>query len=260
MKILFLGDVVGRKGRNAVKEFLPEFKERNRVDIVVVNGENSAGGYGINDKIISDFFKWGVDVITSGNHIFDQKKYLYLLEEEKRLLRPINYPDTVKGKGFYLLEKDNVKVLIVSAQGRVFMDNIDCPFQKLSEFVEKYSKITKNIFIDFHAEATAEKQALGFFLDGKVTAIVGTHTHVQTSDERLLPKGTAFLTDLGMCGSFNSVIGMDIEKAVKRLIDGIGYRLEPEKENVWVNGALIEFDESIGVAGKITRINQKIFE
>lgn len=260
MKILFLGDVVGRKGRNAVREFLPNFREENQIDITIVNGENSAGGYGINDKIMTEFFELGIDVITSGNHIFDQKKYLYLLEDEPRLLRPINYPDTVKGKGFYLLEKKGVKILLVSAQGRVFMDNIDCPFRKLQELITAHIGITKNIFIDFHAEATAEKQALGFFLDGKATAIVGTHTHVQTSDERLLPNGTAYMTDLGMCGSFNSVIGMDIEKAVKRLIDGISYKLEPEKGNVWINGAMIDFDENTGLARKIERISRKIFE
>jgi metallophosphoesterase (TIGR00282 family) len=201
MKVLFIGDIVGKSGRTAVKAFLPKFIERYKIDFVLANGENAAGGFGITEKVAAEIFSLGVHILTSGNHIWDKKEAIPYLYKESRILRPINYPPGVPGYGSFIhTTQDGVKVAVLNVSGRVFMSNMDCPFRASEEEIKKIKELTNIIIVDFHAEATSEKMAYGYFLDGKVSAVIGTHTHVQTADEKILPGGTAYITDVGMTG------------------------------------------------------------
>src|ERR1700730_5150742 len=227
MRILFIGDIVGRPGRQLVRTGLSAVVSRHEIDCVIANGENSAAGFGITREIGDELLEMGVDVLTSGNHIWDKKEALDYIGIEPRLLRPANYPAGVPGNGSYVARAKNGRsVGVINVMGRVFMLNIDDPFTVVLREIEALRQRTRVIFVDFHAEATSEKIAMGWHLDGKVTALVGTHTHVQTADERILPKGTAYLTDVGMTGPHDSVIGVEIELALGRFLNALPTRFE----------------------------------
>lgn len=258
MKVLFIGDIVGQPGRQAIRELVPEIVKKHGVDLVIANAENSAGGSGITTSIAHELSENGVDVITSGDHIWKRKEAAELLEEEKNVLRPLNYPKEAPGNGSTVVElPGGVKVAVMNLVGRVFMQAVECPFKRSMEEVNNLRKITKNIFVDIHAEATSEKIALGWYLDGLVTALMGTHTHVQTADEKILPKGTAYITDVGMTGPFDSVIGRKKEQILTRFITQMPTRFEMAEDDVWLNGVIVDFDEKVGVASSIKRIQQK---
>lgn len=252
MRLLFLGDVVGRSGRKAVVEALPRLRERYALDFVIVNGENSAGGFGITEAITEDLLDAGADVVTLGNHAFDQKDTLVYIGRQERLLRPVNFPPGTPGRGAGLFRaKNGMDVLVMNAMGRVFMTELDCPFRAIDREITACGLKTgaDAIFIDFHAEATSEKQALGYFLDGRVSAVVGTHTHAPTADERVLPAGTAFMSDAGMCGDYNSVLGMDTDEPVHRFLTRLPReRFEPALGPATVSGFAVEIDDKTGLA------------
>ncbi|HVU28157.1 MAG TPA: TIGR00282 family metallophosphoesterase [Verrucomicrobiae bacterium] len=255
MKILFIGDIVGEPGRKAVKTLLPKLREQHALDFVIANGENSAGGSGITPKTAAEIFLSGVDAITSGDHLWDQKEVLELLADEKRFLRPLNYPPDVPGRGTGIFEIGKLKIAIVNAQGRTFMQPpLDNPFLIAADEVKKLREQTKIIFVDFHAEATSEKIAFARFLDGQVSAVVGTHTHVQTADEQIFPGGTAYLSDAGFTGPHESVLGREIEPVIKKFLTAMPQRFEVAKNNVILHGAVIEIDEVSGKAIQIQRV------
>jgi len=256
MKLLFIGDVVGRPGRELLRRGLRQLVEHHAPDLVIANVENSAAGFGITRDIGDTFLEWGVDVMTSGNHVFDKKEALDYIATERRMLRPANYPPGVPGRGGYLAQTgDGRAVGVVNVMGRVFMTPIDDPFQVVLREIEALRGRTKIILVDFHAEATSEKVAMGWHLDGKVTLVVGTHTHVQTADERILPKGTAYLTDAGMTGPHDSIIGMETDPSLARFLTSMPSRFEPASGNPRLNGVVVEADEKTGRALAITRIS-----
>ena len=258
MKVLIIGDVMGKPGRDAMKEFLD--KKKNDYDFVIVNGENAAAGFGITPKIADEFFELGVDVITSGNHIWDKKELYPYLDENRNILRPLNYPKGVPGFGYTIKENGKgEKIAVINIQGRVFMPEVDSPFQRIEEAIEEIKKETKNIIVDFHAEATSEKLAMGWYLDGRVSAVYGTHTHVQTADERILEKGTGFINDVGMTGSHDSIIGMTIETVLPKFLTSLPQRFEVATGNVKVNGIELHIDKE-GSCKEINRINVSIEE
>lgn len=255
MRILFAGDVVGRVGRHILKEGLTKLRQEQDFDFVVANVENAAAGFGVTPEIADQFFEMGVDVLTSGNHIWDKKEILPYLDREPRLLRPINYPPSCPGTGRYLARTSSgTAVAVLNIQGRVFMPAIDCPFQAVEREIPRAAKEARVILVDMHAEATSEKMAMGWFLDGKVSAVVGTHTHIPTADERVLPGGTAYITDLGMCGPFDSVIGIEREASISRLVKGIPAKFETAKKDPWLNAVVLDVDESNGKARSIERV------
>lgn len=248
LRILFFGDIIGRPGRRVFRKFLPRLKKKYAPDMIVANGENAAGGIGITEKIGQELFTY-VDVITSGNHIWDKKEALDYLNRERYLLRPANYPEDNPGKGACVwTENEGIKVGVISLQGRVFMEPIDCPFRAADREVEALRKITPVILVDIHAEATSEKQALGWYLDGRVSAVLGTHTHVPTADMRLLPKGTAYMTDVGMVGGYDSVIGIRKEQALTRFLSSRPQRFEPSRERGVCSTVCITVDPRTGKA------------
>ncbi len=253
VKLIFLGDVVGASGRLALQTFLPELKQKYDPDFVVVNGENAAGGYGLTERVAEEILNLGVDLITSGNHIWKKEFIPYLIKTD-RVLRPANYGPGAPGRGFGIVKKGEKKLGIINLEGRIFMRPLENPFLVGKELAEKIKEETPFILVDFHAEATSEKIALGYYLDGLVSAVLGTHTHVQTSDETILPKGTGYITDAGMCGSVHSVIGMKIDQALDLYITMVGRRLEVETSPpIKVEGVYLEFDED-GKTKHIERI------
>ncbi|HEV7868962.1 MAG TPA: TIGR00282 family metallophosphoesterase [Chthoniobacteraceae bacterium] len=255
LKLLFLGDIVGEPGRRAVIDLVPWFKENRGVDFVVVNGENAANGRGITPKIAIDLLRAGVAVITSGDHIWDQRDIVPFIEIEPRLLRPINYPPGTPGGGSIVLETSKGKIAVINVQGRTFMNPpLENPFLAVQAEVTRLRAETPVIFVDAHAETTSEKIALGRFLDGQVSAVCGTHTHTQTADEQIFPGGTAFLCDAGMCGPTESVLGREIEPILQRFLTGRPVMFPVARGAVKVNGALIEIDEQTGRALRIERI------
>ena len=257
VKLLFIGDIVGRAGRKALTDCLDGLIDRHYVDLVVANGENAASGYGLTASVLQEIFRAGVDVVTSGNHIWDKKEVLPLLEREPRLLRPANYPPGLAGKGAGVFETAaGIKVGVVNLEGRVFMKNLDCPFRAAESLVEDLVSETPIVFVDFHAEATSEKQAMGHFLAGKVSAVVGTHTHVQTADERILERHTGYLTDVGMTGSQDSIIGNQKEPALDRFLTQLPVRLEVAKKNPVLCAVLLTIDEETGCCLAIERIQE----
>lgn len=254
-RILFLGDIVGEPGRKAVITLLPLLREELKVDFAIVNGENSAAGRGITPKIAISLMRAKADVITTGDHIWDQKEIVPFLYDEPRLLRPINYPAGAPGNGSLILQTKRCKVGIINLQGRTFMrDALENPFPTVTKAVEEMRKETPVIFVDFHAEATSEKVAMGWHLDGLVSAVVGTHTHVPTADERVLPKGTAFQSDAGMCGPVDSIIGSQIEPVLEKFHTQLPTKFGVGRGPVRVNGALITLDPTTGKAVSIERI------
>lgn len=252
MRFLFLGDVVGRTGRKAVLEALPRLRKTYDLDFVVVNGENAAAGFGITEAITEELLDAGADCITLGNHAFDQKDTLVFIERQPKLIRPLNYPKATPGRGAGLYRARNgADVLVINALGRIFMTELDCPFRAIDNEITacKLKHGCDAIFIDFHAEATSEKQALGHFLDGRVSGLSGTHTHVPTSDLRILKNGTAYMSDVGMCGSYDSVIGMDSDEPLHRFLTRIPRgRFEPAEGPATVCGMAIEIDDRTGLA------------
>jgi metallophosphoesterase (TIGR00282 family) len=257
LTILFLGDIVGEPGRNAVITRLPELKERHALDFIIVNGENAAGGRGITGRITIDLLRAGVSVITTGDHIWDQKEILAFIDTEPRLLRPLNYPDGAPGSGSIILETTKGKIGVINVQARTFMQPIlENPFRSVHAAVTKMRNETANIIVDVHGETTSEKIALGRFLDGKVSAVIGTHTHVQTADEQIFPGGTAFLCDAGMCGPVNSILGRAINPIMNRFISNLPASFPVAGGEVRLHGALIEINETTGRAMRITRVDE----
>ena len=264
VKLLFIGDIVGQPGRRAVRDLLPKLREQQAIDFVVANGENSAGGSGITPKTAEEIFAAGVDVITSGDHLWDQKDVMELLENEKRFLRPLNYPAGTPGRGSGVFTVPSAKfgvlrsvtVGVLNLQGRTFMPALENPFVVGLDEVKKLLEQTKVVFVDFHAEATSEKIAFARMLDGQVSAVVGTHTHVQTADEQVFPGGTAYLTDAGFTGPHESVIGREIAPVVQRFLTNMPQRFEVAKERVMLNGAVVEIDETTGKAMAIQRVTE----
>ena len=264
MKLLFIGDIVGEPGRRAVKQLVPQLRQRHRVDAVIANGENSAGGSGITPKTAEEIFSAGVDIITSGDHLWDQKEVIGLLENEKRFLRPLNYPPGTPGQGSVILEIRNpkseipspVSIAVLNLQGRTFMPVLENPFLLVAEEVKRLRERTKIIFVDFHAEATSEKIAFARMLDGLVSAVVGTHTHVQTADEQIFPGGTAYLTDAGFTGPHESVLGREIEPVIKRFLTSQPQRFEVAKGRVLLQGVVISVDEETGRSIEIRRVSE----
>lgn len=264
VKLLFIGDIVGSPGRRAVKELVPKLRELHRLDFVIANGENSAGGSGITVKTAAEIFSAGVDAITSGDHLWDQKEVLELLRNEKRFIRPLNYPAGTPGQGSAIFEipaADGgaaIRIAVMNVQGRTFMADLENPFQAAQTEVARLREQTGIIFVDVHAEATSEKIALARMLDGQVSAVVGTHTHVQTADERIFPGGTAYLTDAGFTGPHESVLGREIQPVIQRFITLMPQRFEVAKERIFLNGVLIEIENATGKAKKIERVMQPL--
>lgn len=258
MRFLFLGDVVGRSGREAVTELLPSLRRRWALDFVVINGENAAGGFGITEKICEELIDAGADAVTLGNHAFDQKDTLVFIERQERLVRPLNFPKGTPGRGVAMLKARNgADVLVINAMGRVFMGDLDCPFRAIDAELTAcgLGHGADAIFIDFHAEATSEKQALGHFVDGRVSVIAGTHTHTPTADERILSGGTAYMSDVGMCGNYNSVLGMDTEEPINRFITKIPRgRFEPMLGKATLSGLAVEIDDATGRAVRLKAV------
>jgi len=256
VKLLFIGDIIGKPGREALSRELHRIVDRHRVDLVIANGENAAGGFGLTAETAQDLFKCGVQMLTSGNHIWDKKDALEYIKREERIVRPANYPEGTPGRGTTVVKTPGgVKIGILNLEGRVFMNNLDCPFRCADREIARLKEETPIVFVDFHAEATSEKVSLGWYLDGRVCAVIGTHTHVQTADERILPAGTAYLTDAGMTGSFDSVIGVRKEDAVQKFLTQRPSKFEVAKKDIRINGVVIEVDEKSGLALSIERIN-----
>lgn len=255
MKILFIGDIIGKPGRQVVKSLLPNLVTMYKIDMVVANGENSAGGFGITEKTASEIFSYGVHIITTGNHVWDKKDAVPYIAKESRILRPLNYPVGVVGAGsitITLPTKETVAVLNVS--GRVFMNTLECPFRTAKAEVERLRKQTNIILIDFHAEATSEKNAFGYYMDGLVSAVIGTHTHVQTADEKVLPKGTAYITDAGMTGPYLSIIGIEKDQIIDKFLTHTPRKYDVAGGKTLLSGVIIEIDEKSGKAAAIQRI------
>ena len=261
LTILFLGDIVGEPGRSAVIAHLPRLKELHAVDFIIVNGENAAGGRGITPKITIDLLRAGVSVITTGDHIWDQKEITAFIDTEPRLLRPVNYPEGAPGSGSIVLETAKGPVGVIDVQGRTFMQPIlENPFHALEIAVEQMRRQTSTIFVDAHAETTSEKIAIGRFLDGKVSAVIGTHTHVQTADEQIFPGGTAFLCDAGMCGPAASILGRTIDPIVNRFVSNLPALFPVARGDVRLCGVVVSIDETTGRAVQITRVNELVPE
>ena len=255
MRLLFLGDIVGRTGRNAILGALPGIREHYNLDFVIINGENAAGGFGITESILNDLIDAGADCVTLGNHAFDQKDTLVFIERHDRLIRPLNFPKGTPGRGAVMLKARNGSdVLVINAMGRVYMTELDCPFRAVDNEITacKLKQGADVIIVDFHAEATSEKQSFGYFVDGRVTGVIGTHTHTPTSDHRILPNGTAFMSDAGMCGDYNSVLGMDAEEPLSRFLTKIPRtRYEPAMGEATLCGLAIDIDDATGLARRV---------
>ncbi|NDV20084.1 TIGR00282 family metallophosphoesterase [Pseudodesulfovibrio sp. JC047] len=258
MRILFLGDIVGIPGRTALKKSLGSIKEKQSIDLIFVNGENASGGYGLKAKHAKDFFKSGVDGITGGNHIWKYKDLYSMLDSDTRIVRPLNYADHLPGTGLRIFEKKGFPpVAVFNVMGRTFMPPIDCPFAAMETALDALPADIPIQLVDFHAEATGEKIAMGYFLDGKVSAVLGTHTHVQTNDAKVLPGGTAYLTDLGMCGAVDSCLGMKPEIILDRYLTGLPRKLEAASGPGILQGAIFDLDETTGNAVSITTFKHK---
>ncbi|MEO0074047.1 MAG: TIGR00282 family metallophosphoesterase [candidate division WOR-3 bacterium] len=257
-RIVLLGDVCGRPGRLAIQQRLPDLRRQIAADFVIVNCENAAAGYGITSRLAAELLDSGADCLTTGDHAFDRREGWPLFDAEVRVLRPLNYPPGAPGRGSAVYDTQGFRVGVVNLQGRVFMKALDCPFRRVTPVVEEICRQTRIMIVDFHAEATAEKQSMGWFLDGRVSAVIGTHTHVQTADERILPGGTAYITDAGMCGSFDSVLGVRKEQSLRRLIEGLPAKLDAGTGDVRLNGVLVEIDEVSGRSVSIQRISEPV--
>lgn len=260
MRVLCIGDIVGKPGREAVNQLLKPLKEELAIDFVVINAENSAGGSGLTSRIAKQLTRAGADIITLGDHVWDQKELQAYLDEADNVIRPANFPDGAPGKGWCVAQSSNgQKVGVINLLGRVFMRySVECPFQKLKQIVHEVKKITPIIIVDMHAETTSEKVALGHFIDGEISFLFGTHTHIQTADEKILAKGTAYITDLGMTGPYDSVIGQEKNHIIKRFLTSMPTKFQVATENILLNGAVVNIDESTGKATAIERLQKKL--
>ena len=254
MKILIAGDVVGRSGRRAFDRYTRELKQSRGIDLVIVNGENSAGGKGISRKSLDELYRGGADIVTSGNHIWDNREVYGFIDEEPYLVRPANYPEGAPGKGWCIYPFRSANVAVINLSGRAFMPEMDCPFQKIEDILSEIGDRVDIFILDFHGETTSEKMAMGFYLDGRVQAVVGTHTHVQTADERILPQGTAYITDLGMCGPWNSVLGVKPEIIIRKFTTCMPVRFELAEGPAVYSALLVEIDNASRKAVKVERI------
>jgi metallophosphoesterase (TIGR00282 family) len=256
LKVLFIGDIIGEPGRKMVRAQIRGLRETHHPDLVIANGENSAGGFGITSEIADELFFLGIDVLTSGNHVWDKKEIEPYLAKQDRLIRPANYPAGNAGTGSVVISTEKAgKAAVLNLEGRVFMTNLEDPFRVAEREIERLKKETPVVIIDFHAEATSEKIALAWHLDGKASAVIGTHTHVQTADERVLPNGTAFITDAGMTGPTDSVIGVKKEQAIARFLYQTPHRFEIPKGPVHLSAVLVDIEEKTGKATRIERIH-----
>jgi 2',3'-cyclic-nucleotide 2'-phosphodiesterase len=259
MKILFIGDIVGSPGREAIRTLVAPLKQELGIDFVIANAENASGGSGITAKVAAELFASEVDVLTSGDHIWKKPEIFELINQEERILRPLNFPSGAPGRGAKVFKgRNGIKVGVININGRVFMEALECPFRAALKAAEELAGETKIIIVDIHAEATSEKIALGWYLDGKVSAIFGTHTHIQTADEKILPQGTAYITDVGMTGPYDSVIGRRVEDVLTRFLSSIPVRFQVAETNIQLHGALVDIDEATGKARSILRIQKKI--
>ncbi|MFC1512303.1 TIGR00282 family metallophosphoesterase [Candidatus Latescibacterota bacterium] len=260
MKVLFVGDIFGRPGKQVASHFIPKFRRERNIDCCIANGENAAGGFGLTETTAHKMFSYGVDIITSGNHIWDRKEVETILEASDRILRPANYPPGVPGNGFTVIERGGYPIGVINLMGRIFLPPIDCPFRAADEVIAQIREMTSIILIDFHAEGTSEKIALGWYLDGRVSAVIGTHTHVMTADERILPNGTAYISDVGMTGPHDSVIGVRIDQSITRIMTHMPVKFSPAEENLKFNAVMVDIDEESGRARSIERIIESYHE
>ena len=259
MKILFIGDIVGKPGRRAVSDLLPNLISEHGIDLVIANCENAAAGFGVTREVVEELFNSSVDVLTSGNHIWDKREVLEFISDYETLLRPANYPAKVPGKGSLLMPTAAGEYVgVLNLAGRIFMQPIDCPFKTAKSKIVELREKTKIIIVDIHAEATSEKKALGWYLDGEVSAVLGTHTHVQTADDEILPQGTAYISDVGMTGPFDSVIGIIKETIIERFLTGIPNKFDVAKGDVRLQAVLLDVDTQTGKANSIERISVKL--
>lgn len=260
LHVAVIGDIIGEPGRKALFLSLSGLIQEKNIDFVIANGENAAGGFGITGNIAGKLYSYGVDCITTGNHVWRNKEVFKIIDGNSRLLRPVNYPDGTPGRGWSVIEKNGVKLAVMSLLGRIYMEAVENPFKIANKEISRIQKITKNIIVDFHGEATSEKVAMGWHLNGRVSAVVGTHTHVQTADERILPEGTAYITDIGMTGPFNSVIGMRKENALRKFTTLLPSKFTVAENDIRLNAVLIAIDGATGKAQTIERINTKVLE
>jgi len=254
MRVLFIGDIVGSGGRGTLQTYLPRLKRKYQPTFTIVNGENAAGGRGITEKIAKSFFELGAGAITMGNHTWDNKEIFEFIDNENKLIRPANFPPGTPGVGYTFIRSNQHELAVINLMGRTFLPATDCPFRTVDQLLDKIRQRTPYIFVDFHAEATSEKQAMGWFLDGRVTAVVGTHTHVQTGDPRILPKGTAYITDVGMVGPYDSILGMETEAVLKKFLTQLPVRFEVAEGRMQLNGVIIDINPVSGKAVNIKTI------
>lgn len=255
MRVLFIGDIVGSPGRKAAKEMISKLKKEEEIDFCIANGENAAGGSGITYVIAQELYSSGVDGITMGNHTWSKNEILNFIESDNKLARPANYPQDLPGKGYAILNGKNGKLAIMNLLGRIYMDNIDCPFKAADRELEHIKKEVKAVVVDFHAEATSEKTAMAWYLDGRVSCVLGTHTHVQTADERIFPFGTAYITDVGMTGPCDGVIGVNKDIIIKKFLTSMPQRFEVAKGRVIFNAVMLDIEEKNGKTTNIRRIS-----
>lgn len=259
LSILFIGDIIGKLGRKICRQVLPELKQQLSPDLILANGENSAHGYGITEKVYNELLEMGIEAITMGNHVWDKKELVKNIDKLPLLVRPANYPPGVPGKDHLIIEKSGIRIGVINLSGRTFMQSLDCPFRAVEKLIPALK--TNLVIVDMHAEATSEKCAMGWFLDGKASAVVGTHTHVMTADERILPNGTAFISDIGMVGAYNSIIGMGMEQILKRFTTQMPEKFEPtEKGPGLFNAISLKIDALSGHAKEIKRIVKVVEE
>ncbi len=255
MRILMIGDIVGRPGRRAVKEQLQTIRQELNLDMIIANAENAAGGNGITPDIAKDLFNYGVDVMTMGNHVWDKKDIIPYIDKESRIVRPANYPPGTPGSGLGIYNINGIEVAVINLSGRVYLSTLDCPFTMADNLLEKIGDRTKIILVDFHAEATSEKVALGWYLDGKVSLVAGTHTHIQTADERILPEGTAYITDIGMTGPADSVLGVKTDLVLQKFLTQMPVRFEVADGAYQFNAVVVEVNENTGRSLSIERVS-----
>lgn len=259
MNILVIADIVGRPGRRAIKGLLPLIQKEKKLDFIIANAENAAGGRGLNRRVMDELLSCGIDVLTMGNHVWDNKDIFNLIDDEFRLVRPINYPPYCPGQGYHIYTGGiNKKITVINAMGRVFLPPLDCPFRTVEQVLQEIAEQSDIIIVDFHAEATSEKLAMAYYLDGRVTAVLGTHTHIQTADERILSGGTAYITDMGMTGPVDSILGMDKEMVIKKILYQRPVRLEVAGGPAQLQGVLLAINDENNNVEKITRVSYQL--
>ncbi|TDX52905.1 TIGR00282 family metallophosphoesterase [Orenia marismortui] len=254
MKVFAIGDIVGRTGRRAVRELLPQIIKTEKVDFVIANAENAAGGFGLTEGVMEELLDYGIDILTMGNHTWDNKEIFDFIDESDKIIRPYNYPKGTPGVGIQTIEKDEFTLGVINLIGRVYIGNYLSPFRSLDKAIQELKEQVNAIIVDFHAEATAEKEALGWYSDGRVSVLVGTHTHIQTADDRILPEGTAYITDLGLTGAVNSILGMNIDEPLERFLTQMPNRFKVAKGDTKLSGLIIEIDDKTAKAISVKRI------